>query len=46
MIYSEPKFLPAGDRYLLIEFGNEMNLEVNFMAHGLAALVASEKPRG
>jgi len=46
MIYNEPKFLPAGDRYLLIEFGNEMNLEVNFMAHGLAALVASEKPRG
>ena len=46
MIYSEPKFLPAGDRYLLIEFGNEMNLEVNFMAHGLAALVASEKPEG
>jgi KipI family sensor histidine kinase inhibitor len=46
MIYSEPKFLPAGDRYLLIEFGNEMSLEVNFMAHGLAALVASEKPRG
>jgi urea carboxylase len=46
MIYSEPKFLPAGDRYLLIEFGNEMSLEVNFMAHGLAALVASEKPKG
>jgi urea carboxylase len=46
MIYSEPKFLPAGDRYLLIEFGNEMNLEVNFMAHGLAALVASERPKG
>jgi KipI family sensor histidine kinase inhibitor len=46
MIYSEPKFLPAGDRYLLIEFGNEMSLEVNFMAHGLAALVSAEKPRG
>jgi KipI family sensor histidine kinase inhibitor len=46
MIYSEPKFLPAGDRYLLIEFGNEMNLEVNFLAHGLAALVASERPKG
>jgi urea carboxylase len=46
MIYGEPKFLPAGDRYLLIEFGNEMNLELNFMAHGLAALVAAEKPKG
>lgn len=46
MIYPEPKFLPAGDRYVLIEFGNEMNLELNFMAHGLAALVAAEKPAG
>jgi KipI family sensor histidine kinase inhibitor len=46
MIYDQPKFLPAGDRYLLIEFGNEMNLELNFMAHGLAAIVAAEKPKG
>jgi urea carboxylase len=31
--------MPAGDRYLLIEFGNEMNLDLNFMAQGLASLV-------
>lgn len=36
MIYDEPKFLPGGDRYLLVEFGNEMNLELNFRAQGLA----------
>ena len=36
MIYAEPKFLPGGDRFLLIELGNEMNLELNFMAQGLA----------
>lgn len=46
MIYEQPKFLPAGDRYLLIEFGNEMNLELNFMAHGLAAIVTANKPKG
>lgn len=46
MSYPEPKFLPAGDRYLLVEFGNRMTLEVNFMAHGLAAVIAAEKPRG
>jgi KipI family sensor histidine kinase inhibitor len=46
MIYETPRILPAGDRYLLIEFGNEMNLELNFMAHGLAAIIAAEKPRG
>ena len=31
-IYPEPKFLPGGDKYLLIEFGNVMNLELNFKA--------------
>ncbi|UZE50915.1 allophanate hydrolase subunit 1 [Rhodopseudomonas sp. P2A-2r] len=41
MIYDQPKFLPAGDRYILIEFGNEMNLDLNFMAQGLASAVAS-----
>ncbi|HLJ63426.1 MAG TPA: carboxyltransferase domain-containing protein [Stellaceae bacterium] len=41
MIYPEPKFLPAGDRFMLIEFGNEMNLELNFMAQGLASVIAA-----
>ena len=36
MIYEKPRYLPGGDRYMLIEFGNEMNLELNFMAQGLA----------
>ncbi len=36
MIFEEPKFLPGGDRYITVEFGNEMNLELNFMAQGLA----------
>ncbi|MCK0197925.1 carboxyltransferase domain-containing protein [Ancylobacter sp. 6x-1] len=39
MIYAQPTFLPAGDRYVLIEFGNEMNLDLNFMAQGLASAV-------
>ncbi len=46
MIYEQPTIRPAGDRYLLVEFGNEMNLELNFMAHGLAAIIASETPKG
>lgn len=46
MIYSEPTIKPAGDRYVLIEFGNEMNLELNFLAHGLAAAIATERPKG
>lgn len=46
MIYQEPKFLPGGDRYVLIEFGNEMNLELNFMGQGLAAAIEQHKPKG
>ena len=43
MIYAEPKFLPGGDRFVLIEFGNEMGLELNFMAQGLAGAIAEQK---
>ena len=46
MIYEQPRFMPAGDRYLLIEFGNEMNLDLNFMAQALAALVAEARIAG
>ncbi|WP_432470517.1 5-oxoprolinase subunit B family protein [Amphritea sp. HPY] len=46
MIYKEPKFLPGGDRYILIEFGNEMNLELNFMGQGLAAAIKENKTKG
>ena len=43
MIYDSPKFLPGGDRYLLIEFGNEMNLDLNFKGQGLAIAIKTEK---
>ncbi|HMG51784.1 MAG TPA: carboxyltransferase domain-containing protein [Inquilinus sp.] len=46
MIYDRPEFRPGGDRYLLIEFGNEMNLELNFMAQGLATAIAEQKTKG
>ena len=36
MIFDEANFSPGGDRYITVEFGNEMNLELNFMAQGLA----------
>ena len=46
MIYDQPKFMPAGDRYVLIEFGNEMNLDLNFTAQGLATAAAEAKIKG
>ena len=46
MIYPEPRYLPGGDRFVLIEFGNEMNLELNFLAQGLASAIAQQKTKG
>jgi urea carboxylase len=46
MIYPEPRYLPGGDRFVLIEFGNEMNLELNFLAQGLASAIARQKTKG
>lgn len=40
MIYDKPRCLPGGDRYVLMEFGNEMNLELNFIAQGFSAALA------
>ena len=45
-IYDIPKFLPAGDKYMLIEFGNVMNLELNFTAQNLAKAIKDNKIKG
>ena len=46
MIYDEPRYMPGGDRYMLIEFGNEMNLELNFLAQGLASAIVANHVKG
>lgn len=46
MIYDEPRFLPGGDRYITVEFGNEMNLELNFIAQGLATALETNGMKG
>ena len=46
MIYEEPLYKPGGDRHILIEFGNEMNLELNFLGQALGAAVDDHKPKG
>ncbi|NIB44171.1 allophanate hydrolase subunit 1 [Pseudomaricurvus alkylphenolicus] len=46
MIFEEPRFSPGGDRYLLIEFGDEMNLELNFLGQALAAAIEEQQPAG
>ena len=46
MIYEEPRFLPGGDRFMLIEFGDEMNLELNFIGQGIATAIEEQKTKG
>ncbi len=46
MIYDKPRFSPGGDRYILIEFGDEMNLTLNFKAQALAKLLEDNKQLG
>lgn len=46
MIYPEAKFSPGGDRYILVEFGNEMNLELNFLGQGLGAVIKQSTIKG
>lgn len=46
MQYDQPRIMPAGDRHVLVEFGNETNLELNFKAQGLAALLKAERTPG
>lgn len=46
MIYDTPTFSPGGDRYIRVEFGNEMNLELNFIAQGLASALKETEIKG
>lgn len=46
MIYDNPQFSPGGDRYVLAVFGDEMNLELNFVAQGLAKALAEARIAG
>ncbi len=46
MIYERPQYSPGGDRYMLIQFGDEMNLDLNFMGQGLASALEDDAVTG
>jgi len=46
MIYEQPKVLTGGDRYVTVEFGNELTIDLNFMAQGLARVLKEERTKG
>ena len=46
MIYERPQYSPGGDRYMLVQFGDEMNLDLNFMGQGLASALEEDAVTG
>ena len=45
-VYEEPIFKPGGDKYMFIEFGNLMDLEINFTSQNLAKAIHDNKIKG
>ena len=45
-VYESPTFKPGGDKYMFIEFGNLMDLEINFTAQNLAKAIQDNKIKG
>ena len=45
-VYEDPIFKPGGDKYMFIEFGNLMDLEINFTAQNLAKAIYDNKIKG
>ena len=46
MIYDEPRCSAGGDRCMLIEFGDELSLELNFFSQGLARATEEQNIEG
>ena len=46
MIYETPKYLPGGDRFMLIEFGDELTLELNFFSQLVARETSAQGIKG
>ena len=45
-VYDEPIIKPGGDKYMIIEFANLMDLEINFTAQNLAKAIHDNKIKG
>lgn len=45
-MYKAAKYLPVGDKALLVEFGNSISLDVNRKVHALDHALAKLQPRG
>ena len=43
MIFDEPRFLPGGDTFVLVHFGDDARIDLNFMALGLTAALREDR---
>ena len=43
-MYDEPKFLPAGDRAMVVELGDSISPETNRRVHGLLRAIWRAAP--
>lgn len=46
MIYDQPDIRVAGDRHVILYFGDEFNIKLNFMAQSLAQQIAAQRIPG
>ena len=46
MRFDEAKFLPGGDHFILVQFGDDGSIDLNFLALGLTAALKADQTRG
>ena len=46
MIFDEPRVLPGGDTFVLVQFGDDARIDLNFMALGLTAALRADRTAG
>ena len=46
MRFDEAKFLPGGDQFILVQFGDDGSIDLNFLARGLTAALKHDQTRG
>ena len=46
MRFDEAKFMPGGDHFILVQFGDDGSIDLNFLALGLTAVLKREATPG
>lgn len=46
MKFDAPKFLPGGDRFIMVQFGDDAEIDLNFLALGLTTAIKADETKG